>query len=283
MVSVLDQFTKKKEYLICVDSDGCAMDTMNIKHVKCFGPCMVEEWQLQEWQDVILARWNDINLYTVTRGINRFLGLKIALEEIDAAYMSIEGLDDLKEWVDHTPELSNKALEKAIEKTGSTVLKKALHWSKCVNERIQKLDDSEKLPFEGVKEALAYAHSLADIAIVSSANLQAVLDEWKLYGLLEHTDVVLAQDAGTKEYCIHELLKKGYEKENVMMTGDAPGDYQAAESNGVLYYPILVRHEMESWNEFRETAVGRFLDGSYRGTYQKEKIAAFLDNLNPSK
>ena len=37
---------KKHDILICVDSDGCAMDTMNIKHMKCFGPCLVEEWGL---------------------------------------------------------------------------------------------------------------------------------------------------------------------------------------------------------------------------------------------
>ena len=42
----LQGFQKKKDYLICVDSDGCAMDTMNIKHIKCFGPCMVEELSL---------------------------------------------------------------------------------------------------------------------------------------------------------------------------------------------------------------------------------------------
>lgn len=27
----LDEFVKKKRYLICVDSDGCAMDTMDVK------------------------------------------------------------------------------------------------------------------------------------------------------------------------------------------------------------------------------------------------------------
>ena len=41
MVTGLDEFTKEHEYLICVDSDGCAMDTMNCKHLQCFGPCMV--------------------------------------------------------------------------------------------------------------------------------------------------------------------------------------------------------------------------------------------------
>ena len=42
-MSALDDFNRKKRFAVCVDSDGCAMDTMNIKHIRCFGPCMVEE------------------------------------------------------------------------------------------------------------------------------------------------------------------------------------------------------------------------------------------------
>ena len=80
MQANLEQYRKEKEYLICVDSDGCAMDTMDIKHIRCFGPCMVDEWGLLEWKDAILKRWNDINLYTMTRGINRFKGLAMELK-----------------------------------------------------------------------------------------------------------------------------------------------------------------------------------------------------------
>ncbi len=80
-----------KSYLICVDSDGCAMDTMTVKHVKCFGPCMVEEWNLQKWAEPILNRWNEMNLYSMTRGINRFKGLAAALTEIDRQYTSVAG------------------------------------------------------------------------------------------------------------------------------------------------------------------------------------------------
>ena len=46
-MSALDDFKKDKRFAVCVDSDGCAMDTMNIKHFRCFGPCMVEEWRLE--------------------------------------------------------------------------------------------------------------------------------------------------------------------------------------------------------------------------------------------
>ena len=83
----VENYVKKKEYLLCVDSDGCAMDTMDIKHFKCFGPCMVEEWGLEEWKEEILNRWNEINLYTMTRGINRFKGLAMALNEINDKFV----------------------------------------------------------------------------------------------------------------------------------------------------------------------------------------------------
>lgn len=275
----LSGYIRKKEFLVCVDSDGCAMDTMDIKHIRCFGPCMVEEWGLKQWKTEILDRWNEINLYTMTRGINRYKGLSMALQEIDQKYRPIEDLDTLAEWVKNSPELSNGALQSAIDQKDSISLKKALSWSKAVNASINQLPEEEKRPFEDVKEALALAHEKADVAIVSSANPDAVLEEWERFGLLEYTDIVLAQDAGSKAYCIGELLKAGYEKDHVLMCGDAPGDLKAAEQNGVFYYPILVRREKESWDEFRESALGKLLEGSYGGAYQQEKINAFVENL----
>ena len=279
MSTNITNFEKKKDFLICVDSDGCAMDTMDIKHFKCFGPCMVEEWGLAEWAEPILARWNEINLYTMTRGINRFKGLAIALREIDGVYCKIEDIDVLERWVEGSKELSNPALEKVTLENDSIILKKALSWSKSVNASINELPFEAKKPFEGVKEGLAYAYQYADIAIVSSANLQAVMEEWELYGLLDYVDIIMAQDVGSKAYCIAEMLKKGYAKEKVVMTGDAPGDFDAAKKNGVFYYPILVRKERESWEEFKENAVAKLVDGSFAGAYQKGKIEQFLENL----
>lgn len=275
----LENYEKKKDFLICVDSDGCAMDTMDIKHIRCFGPCMVEEWGLEEWREEILARWNDINLYTMTRGINRFKGLAMALLEINEKYTKIDDVEVLAKWVEESNELSNNALTRAMEGNDSIVLKKALSWSNKVNASINEIPFEEKLPFEGVKEGLAFAHEVADIAIVSSANLQAVVEEWELYGLLDHVDIILSQNVGSKAYCIQEMLKKGYDTDKVMMTGDAPGDYDAAKKNGVFYYPILVRHEKESWVEFKEKAVDQLLGGKYEGEYQEAKVEAFLNNL----
>ncbi len=278
-MAAFKDFRRKKDFLVCVDSDGCAMDTMDCKHIHCFGPKIVDEWGLEAWREEILARWNVINLYSMTRGINRFKGLNMMLTEVNEKYTPIEALPDLTAWVNSGAAPSNDALQKAIDETDSVILKKALSWSKAVNEAINALPDSMKVPYPGVKEALALAHEKADVAIVSSANPGAVLEEWEKYGLLPHTDVVCAQDVGSKAFCIAELLKQGYAPDHVLMCGDAPGDMDAAKQNGVLYYPIQVRHEQECWERFRSEGFGRLLDGTYVGEYQQAQIDAFLKNL----
>lgn len=280
MSAELKNFQKRKPFLVCVDSDGCAMDTMDVKHIECFGPCMVEEWNLDAWREVILERWNVLNLYSMTRGINRFKGLVTALCEIDRQYTPIEDLSTLVSFAENSPELSNGALQNAIEAhPESVILPKALHWSETVNAAIRALPEEKKLPFSGVREALTLIHQSADVAIVSSANLDAVLAEWKEHELLPQTDIVLSQNVGSKAYCIAELLKKGYAPENVVMCGDAPGDLDAAEKNGVFFYPILVRREKESWAEFCETGLVALLSGTFGGAYQQKKIKEFKENL----
>ncbi|MBQ9080857.1 MAG: HAD hydrolase-like protein [Clostridia bacterium] len=257
------------------------MDTMDIKHFSCFGPCMIAEWGLDEWRDEILARWNDINLYTMTRGINRFRGLAIALLEVSEKYTKIEGVEELAFWAENSKELSNAALDREISiKPHSVALKKALAWSTAVNKAITELPQDSVRPFPLAREALEFAHERADVAIVSSANLGAVLEEWEKHGLLQHTDIVLAQNSGSKAFCISELLKRGYEPKRVLMCGDAPGDLDAAEKNGVYFFPILVKKERESWSEFIREAFDRLLSDSYGGEYGEAKKREFIKNLD---
>jgi phosphoglycolate phosphatase-like HAD superfamily hydrolase len=171
-----------------------------------------------------------------------------------------------------------KAATEATDPNAKLVFEKALAWSKAVNAAIVQLDESLKIPYEGAKEGLAAAHAFADVAMVSSANRDAVEEEWGKFGLLEHTDIVLAQDVGSKAACIKEMLKFGYDTSKVVMIGDAPGDCDAAEKNGVHYYPILVNHEKESWQEAIEIAFQKLADGAY-APYGAEKKKAFLENL----
>ena len=279
-MSVFENYQKKREFLVCIDSDGCAMDTMDCKHFHCFGPCMVDEWDLGEWKEPILDYWNQVNLYTMTRGINRFLALGKVLAHVNVTYRDIPQIAEFAAWTEQAAELSNASVKAAYEENGQEIYKKALAWSEAVNAAITKLPDELKKPFDGVAEGVASAHACADVAIVSSANYEAVKEEWEKFKLMDSEDLCLTQNEGSKAFCIGEMLKAGYGKDHVLMVGDAPGDKAAAEKNGVLYYPILVKKEAESWERFVSEALPKFLDGSYQSEYQEKVNKEFLENLS---
>jgi len=115
------------------------------------------------------------------------------------------------------------------------------------------------------------------VVVVSSANPEAVRDEWKRFGLIGDVDLLCTQEMGSKAYCIGRLVEKGYDA--ILMCGDAPGDAEAARKNHVLYYPILVGHEGESWRRFLDETLDRFTEGTFAGAYQQALIDAFNANL----
>lgn len=64
----------KNKFLVCIDSDGCAIDSMDMKRERCFAPAFIEVWQMEKKRTAALKRWNPINLFSATRGINCFKG-----------------------------------------------------------------------------------------------------------------------------------------------------------------------------------------------------------------
>lgn len=272
----IEAFTPAKKFLLCVDSDGCVMDSMTPKHKLCFGPLMIREWSLGEYENEILRLWEKVNLYSQTRGVNRFKGLAIVLKEVNANYMPIVGIGNLLHWSE-SDELSEQSLMRKIEANHEVaIFKKALAWSRAVNRASAELGEEIISPFEGVREALEYAHAFADIAVVSGADPEALYGEWLRHGLLCHTDLLLAQNAGRKSYCIEMLLKKGYEKNAVLMCGDAPGDLYAAEQNGIHFYPITVGKEKENWKSFKNV-FDAFMQGNTDAL--REAKNEFSENL----
>lgn len=88
-----------------------------------------------------------MNLYAMTRGINRFQGLYRALAEIAEKYTPIDGLEELRDWVELTPELSNEAPAAGNQEDGQLYFEKALRWSEEVNQGIHALDGKKSCPF----------------------------------------------------------------------------------------------------------------------------------------
>lgn len=272
----------RKKYLVCVDSDGCAMDTMNSKHAQCFGPAMIQVWGLQERREEAQRCWDRVNLFSETRGINRFLALCMVLQELlgeqetgmetHEPCEAMEGFEELRAWTRQTKELSLKSLQEWTNDHDVECCRRACRWSALVNEKIAAMPREGNKAFAGVAQALTGAHEKADIAVVSSANRAAVEEEWEREGLLPSVDVLLTQENGSKKDCIRRLLESGYEKDCVLMVGDAPGDIKAAKDNGVWFYPILAGREEESWQSFEKSALEPLLAGRYGDVSGQEEL-----------
>ena len=267
----------KRKFLVCVDSDGCAIDSMTIKHKEAFGPALLEIWEIEAAKaKEILDTWNQINLYRLSRGINRFQGL-VAIIEAFPEMETTESLAPLKQWTETTEALSQASLMKEYESSGAEILKKALDWSSIVNQKIDALPLA--FPFDHVKSTLNKMKNFADIAVVSSANPVAIVDEWKKSGLHELTDFFFSQADGTKSQCIAKLLREGYNPNHVIMIGDAIGDYHAAKENGVWFYPIIAGDESESWRRFDQIYFERFINEEYNIAVQEQ----FVNDMNTGR
>ena len=278
MASVLTDFVKKREFLVCMDSDGCVMDTVRIKHCTVFCPELIRVFSLDEYADMITSTWKEINITGITRGIPRFESVVQIFDRLKNRGVDVPGSEDIAAWVRTASELSTASLQQEMLRTGSLALRKLQEWNNACNRRIQALEPTFE-PFPGVETSLRQLHAVADVAVVSAANESAIESEWTRYGLSRHADVIFGQEVGSKANSIAVMLACGYESRKVMMVGDAMGDAQAAAANGVAFVPILPGREAESWRRLQEEALPKLLHGTFSPAYQNELLAALRSAL----
>src|SRR3979411_733613 len=77
------EITPKHKFLVGIDSDGCAFDTMELKHKECFIPNIINSYNLQGVSKYAREAAEFVTLYSKSRGINRFPALIEALEWLE--------------------------------------------------------------------------------------------------------------------------------------------------------------------------------------------------------
>lgn len=287
----LDNFTKKHGFLVGIDSDGCAFDSMEVKHKECFIPNTIKYFDLQAVSKFAREAAEFVNLYSKERGINRFpalistIDLLIERPDVQKRGVAIHQLKSVREWISRESKLANPALEAEVAKTGDADLKRTLEWSKAVNKTVDDMVHGVP-PFPFVRESLQKLQSAADMIVCSATPGAALQKEWEEHDIAKFTAAICGQEAGTKKDILARAMQAGYEPTQVLMMGDAPGDMKAAKGVGALFYPINPGAEDQSWERFFKEAADRFLNGTYAGEYEAKLIAEFdsyLPELPPWK
>jgi phosphoglycolate phosphatase-like HAD superfamily hydrolase len=271
-------FTPKHDSLVGIDSDGCAFDTMELKHKECFIPNIINFWGLQGVSKYAREAAEFVNLYSKSRGINRFPALVEALEwtnkrpEVKARGIKVDIPQSLLDWMKRETKLGNPALEKEVQRTGDPDLKRTLDWSKAINEAIGGMVRGVP-PFPLVRQSMERLSVWADILVVSATPHEALEREWEEHDLAKYTVAICGQEIGTKKESLGPAKK--YPANHALMIGDAPGDHQAAVANHALFFPVNPGAEEASWRRFYEEGIERFLSGRFAGAYQAELLAEF--------
>lgn len=276
-------FTKTNEYLVGIDSDGCAFDTMELKHKECFIPNIIHHWGLKGVSKYAREAAEFVNLYSKTRGVNRFPALIEVFRllrrrpEVVARGVKIDIPQVLVDWMNKETKLGNVALADYVEKTGDPLMKKTLAWSIEVNETIDRIVGEGVPPFPMVRESLQKLQGKADVLVVSATPQAALNKEWENQGLAQYVQAICGQEVGTKKESL--AFASRYPKDHTLMIGDAPGDYKAALANGALFFPINPGDEEASWKRFYDEGIEKFLSGNFAGAYQQELLDDFDSHL----
>jgi phosphoglycolate phosphatase-like HAD superfamily hydrolase len=285
MKNLLERMEKKHEYLVCIDSDGCVFDNMGLKHKECFCPATINCWDLQAVAGYAREAAEFVNLYSRTRGMNRYPALIKTLEllgerkEASGRGYKVPDLTPLKKWISESSILSVSSLTEYMKTHDEPILRTAARWSIEVDDNINKIvRNVPPLPY--VKESLIKLKEFADIVIVSATPHEAIVREWTDNGLIEYVSEVAGQELGSKTACIAAVnTGERYSKDRTLMIGDAPGDMDAANSNEVKFYPIIPGKEDFSWKRMLTTASDWLKNDEYSEGKESSLINEFLDVL----
>jgi phosphoglycolate phosphatase-like HAD superfamily hydrolase len=287
LVQELADFRPEREFFIGFDSDGCVFDSMGIKQKECFCPAFINNFDLQGAAGAARETWEFVNLYSKNRGVNRFHAVIRAIEllgnrsELIARGVVVPDISGLIAWTERESKNSEAALAAEAEKNPDPGLLRALSWSRDVTAAVEKIIRNMP-PFPQVKEVLVKAFGKADLMVVSQTPTADLEREWVEYGIAGHVRLIAGQERGTKTEHLKLAASGKYDNNKILMIGDAPGDLKAAQSNKVLFYPIIPGTEEQSWRDFRDEGLDRFFAGRFAGPYQ-EKLLMDFDAALPSK
>ncbi|HEY3325480.1 MAG TPA: HAD hydrolase-like protein [Planctomycetota bacterium] len=276
-----------KRFFIGFDSDGCVFDTMETKHKECFAPVTIWKWDLQAVSRYARECHEFVNLYSKYRGINRFPAVVRTLEllaqrpQARARGYKLPELRPLKEWIATEKALGNSTLKACVARTADPELKRTLEWSEAINARVEEMVYGVP-PFPGVREFLEAVHRDCDMIVVSATPTEALNREWREHEIEKYVHLICGQELGSKEEHLRGTCAGRYAAANILVVGDAFGDYRAARANGALFFPILPGNEEASWARLLKEAWPRLTAGTYAGEYQ-EALIREMDRILPEK
>jgi hypothetical protein len=194
----------QRPFFVGIDSDGCAFDSMEIKHKECFCPNIIKWWDLQCVSKYAREAAEFVNLYSKWRGINRWPALVMVFDllrerpEVIARGARIPEAKKLREFMASGQPLSDAGLKAYMAQHPDPEFDRAWSWTKGVNATIADVVRGVP-PFPFMRESLQALQDTADVVVVSATPTEALVREWEEHDIAKYARVIAGQEMGTKK------------------------------------------------------------------------------------
>ena len=279
----LKAFRPKHDFFVGIDSDGCAFNSMEVKHNDGFSVSLIKHFGLAGISRQVHQVWDFVNLYSKTRGINRFKSIVLVcdflkeLPKVQSSGVVVPNFSYLRDWIENETSLGNPALAAKIDsstRAEKKELEQVMAWSLGVNNMIEQVVHNLP-PFPGVRDSLQKLHGKADVLVVSATPYEALKREWDEHEITAYVALIAGQEMGSKTEHLTISASDRYPSERILMVGDSPGDLKAAQSVDALFFPINPGEEELSWQSFLKEGIDKFFSGKFAGDYQQELIQKY--------
>jgi phosphoglycolate phosphatase-like HAD superfamily hydrolase len=253
---------------------------MGVKQRNHFAPMIVKWWGLEAVAPLVRQLVEELNLYSVHRGRNRFPILVMLFDRMAASDearkigLKLPDVGALRRYCDSGQPLGSETLAAEAERTRDPELARFAAWSRALNADID-AHMAPVPPFAWARRALERMAQGSDLLVVSQTPKPALFKEWRLHGVAALVGGIAGQEDGSKSEQLSQGNGGRYAAGRVMMIGDALGDLETARACDAHFYPIVPGKEEHSWQLLHDEAYARFLAGTYGGDYARERIAEF--------
>ena len=291
----LNNWDRKHDNVVFIDTDGCVLDNMWAKQIGVFHPLFIEMFGLKNIELFFRIHAEFHNLWGKTRGEDRFLAIQDSLNsllndreakkvfQLDHIMRIKRSVDAYIQWIDDNDDqkLGGPSLTRFHRQNGTDYMTTILlAWSEAVNRSFE-FTTLKMPPFKHVKETIMEISKNADILVISATPYNDLRMWWENAGLKQYLTSIGSKEIGTKAEMIRIVMKNAeYDPNHSIMIGDGGKDKTSAYDNSILFLGTVPGKEEQIWKESINNVFNSLFNGVYKGSeYEKNNIEEFDNTL----
>lgn len=273
-----------RKALLVIESEGTVFDSLALRHEKAYLPAFVGCFSLGLDPAKAALLWRKLSLFSRLRGQEPLVILQAALRILNRNYPSVRRTAVLRalESFLSSPGSDPLALAEAGEAAPERLL---LDWLSMAEALME--EEGYAPCFHEAQNFLKNLNLCApgvDLLVHSSFSESLALNEWEMAGLGGSFMRIAGAERGGFASYLRSALKNGYEAVPILIIGTSGKAWQAAQSVGARFYPIMPDTEEEGWRHLAQEYFPAFLrgEGYLQGTGANFFMSMMIEDLDSS-